>query len=163
MSFDSGCPPTPPVKLLFKKHSPFAVTPQRATSGAAGYDLCSSADVVVPPKSRSLIPTDLSFQFPRGVYGRIAPRSGLAVKFFIDVGAGVIDSDYRGIVSVLLFNFSDHNFNVRRGDRIAQLILERHLTPDLEERSGLDETVRGAAGFGSTGGFDTGVCPSSFS
>ena len=65
----------------------------------------------------------------------------------------MVDSDYRGIVSVLLFNFSEHNFNVRRGDRIAQMILERHLTPDLEERFALDQTERGSGGFGSTGGF----------
>lgn len=153
MSVDSGCPSTPPVKLLYQRHSPFAIAPAKATSGSAGYDLFSAADVVIPPHSRALIPTDLSFQFPRGVYGRIAPRSGLAVKFFIDVGAGVVDSDYRGIVSVLLFNFSEHNFNVRRGDRIAQMILERHLTPDLEERFALDQTERGSGGFGSTGGF----------
>ncbi|QJP03662.1 deoxyuridine triphosphatase [Aviadenovirus cerasi] len=142
-----------PVKLRSRSHSPFAVTPQRATSGAAGYDLCSAADVMVPAQGRALIPTDLSFHFPRGVYGRIAPRSGLAVKHFIDVGAGVIDPDYRGNVSVVLFNFSDSNFNVRRGDRIAQFILERHLTPDLEEVDRLVETARGASGFGSTGGF----------
>ena len=152
-SQDSGCPATPPVKLFFKRHSTSAFPPRRATSGSAGYDLYSSADVRVPPHGRALVPTDLSFQFPEGVYGRLAPRSGLAVKFFIDVGAGVVDNDYRGLVSVLLFNFSNHDFHVRRGDRVAQVILERYVSADVQEVVSLNSTERGASGFGSTGGF----------
>lgn len=93
---------------------------------------------------------------PEGTYGRIAPRSGLAVKSGISTGAGVIDADYRGEVKVLLFNHSDADFNIEKGDRIAQLILERIYTPEIEV---LDDnawevennTERGAGGFGSTG------------
>ncbi|AGL34670.1 dUTPase [Fowl aviadenovirus 5] len=142
-----------PVTLRYRRHSPYASPPMRATSGAAGYDLCSAADVIVPAQGRALIPTDLSFEFPKGVYGRLAPRSGLAVKHFIDVGAGVIDGDYRGIVCVLLFNFSDSDYHVRCGDRVVQLILERHLIADLHEVDHLRPTERGDSGFGSTGGF----------
>jgi dUTP pyrophosphatase len=83
--------------------------------------------------------------------GRIAPRSGLASKNFIDTGAGVIDADYRGPVKVLLFNHSDTDFAVSEGDRVAQLVLERIYTPDVLEVQELEESVRGAGGFGSTG------------
>ena len=83
--------------------------------------------------------------------GRIAPRSGLASKNFIDTGAGVIDADYRGPVKVLLFNHSDTDFAVQEGDRVAQLVLERIYTPEVLEVQELEESVRGAGGFGSTG------------
>lgn len=83
--------------------------------------------------------------------GRIAPRSGLAAKNSIDVGAGVIDADYRGPVKVLLFNHGETGFEVKEGDRVAQLVLERIYTPEVEEVEELEESVRGAGGFGSTG------------
>ena len=85
--------------------------------------------------------------------GRVAPRSGLASKHSIATGAGVIDADYRGPVKVLLFNHGEADFEVKEGDRIAQLVLERIFTPDVVEVAELDATVRGAGGFGSTGGF----------
>lgn len=88
---------------------------------------------------------------PEGTYGRIAPRSGLASKHFIDTGAGVIDADYRGEVKVLLFNHSDVDYEVKKGDRVAQLVLERIYTPEVMEVENLEESVRGAGGFGSTG------------
>ena len=88
--------------------------------------------------------TGLSISFPPGLYARIAPRSGLALKRFIDVGAGVVDADYRGEVGVVLFNHGDQDFEVKMGDRIAQLILERIDTPPVEEVQGLDSTVRGS-------------------
>lgn len=95
--------------------------------------------------------TDLAIAVPEGTYGRIAPRSGLAVKNFIDTGAGVIDADYRGQVKVLLFNHSEVDFEVKESDRIAQLVLERIYTPDVEVVEKLEESIRGAGGFGSTG------------
>ena len=104
--------------------------------------------------------TGLSISFPTGLYARIAPRSGLALKRFIDVGAGVVDADYRGEVGVVLFNHGDQDFEVKMGDRIAQLILEKIDTPPVEEVQGLEGTVRGSSGFGSTGmqlGNDTGM------
>ena len=83
--------------------------------------------------------------------GRIAPRSGLAVKHFIDTGAGVIDSDYRGEVKVLLFNHSEVDFDIKEGDRIAQLVIERIYTPEVVVVEELEKSVRGVGGFGSTG------------
>ena len=83
--------------------------------------------------------------------GRIAPRSGLASKHMIDTGAGVIDADYRGQVKVLLFNHGEADFEVKEGDRVAQLVLERIYTPEVLEVKELEESVRGAGGFGSTG------------
>jgi dUTP pyrophosphatase len=83
--------------------------------------------------------------------GRVAPRSGLASKHFIDTGAGVIDADYRGPVKVLLFNHGDADFPIAEGDRIAQLVLERIYTPEVVEAQELEESVRGVGGFGSTG------------
>jgi len=118
---------------------------------AAGYDLSSAEDIVIPAHSQRVVPTGLSIAVPVGCYGRIAPRSGLAVKHFIDVGAGVIDADYRGAVGVVLFNFSNVEFAIKRGDRIAQLILERIETPEVVVTDDLDATERAAGGFGSTG------------
>lgn len=95
--------------------------------------------------------TDIQIEVPEGHYGRVAPRSGLAWKNSIDVGAGVIDEDYRGNVGVILFNFSDVNFEIKKGDRIAQLICERISYPTVVEVDTLSETARGEGGFGSTG------------
>ena len=100
---------------------------------------------------KGIVKTGISLACPPGTYGRIAPRSGLAVKKFIDVGAGVIDADYRGEVGVVLFNFGDEDFTVNVGDRVAQLVLEKICMADAVEVEELTETERGAGGFGSTG------------
>jgi dUTP pyrophosphatase len=88
---------------------------------------------------------------PSEYYGRIAPRSSLAWKNHIDVGAGVIDEDYRGPIGVVLFNHSSEEFKITQGDRIAQLIITKIITPDVIVVEDLDDTVRGIGGFGSTG------------
>ncbi|WVZ60046.1 hypothetical protein U9M48_010116 [Paspalum notatum var. saurae] len=137
--------------LKVKKLSENAVLPSRGSSLAAGYDLSSAAEMVVPARGKALVPTDLSIAIPEGTYARIAPRSGLALKHSIDVGAGVIDADYRGPVGVILFNHSDADFAVKPGDRIAQMIIEVIATPEVAEVEDLDATVRGEGGFGSTG------------
>lgn len=134
-----------------KKLSEKAVLPTRGSSLSAGYDLSSAVVSKVPARGKALIPTDLSIAVPEGTYARIAPRSGLAWKHSIDVGAGVIDADYRGSVGVILFNYSDVDFEVKLGDRIAQLIIEKIVTPEVVEVEDLDATVRGEGGFGSTG------------
>ncbi|KAJ6687263.1 DEOXYURIDINE 5'-TRIPHOSPHATE NUCLEOTIDOHYDROLASE-LIKE [Salix purpurea] len=113
--------------------------------------LCSASAAKVPARGKALVPTDLSIAIPEGTYARIAPRSGLAWKHSIDVGAGVIDADYRGPVGVILFNHSDLDFEVKVGDRIAQLILQKIETGNAVKVEDLDATVRGAGGFGSTG------------
>jgi dUTP pyrophosphatase len=137
--------------LLIKRLSEHAVLPQRGSKGAAGYDLASAVDTTIPARGRAVVSTDLSIAIPSGTYARIAPRSGLAVKHFIDTGAGVVDEDYRGTVGVVLFNHGDADYQVKRGDRIAQLILERIVTPEVVEVDDLEATMRGAGGFGSTG------------
>ncbi|XP_050233343.1 deoxyuridine 5'-triphosphate nucleotidohydrolase-like [Mercurialis annua] len=134
-----------------KKLSDKAVLPTRGSPLSAGYDLASATEAKVPARGKALIPTDLSIAVPEGTYARIAPRSGLAWKHSIDVGAGVIDADYRGPVGVILFNHSDVDFEVKSGDRVAQLIIEKIITPNVLEVEDLDDTVRGEGGFGSTG------------
>jgi dUTP pyrophosphatase len=138
-------------ELRVKKLSEHATVPARASAHAAGYDLASAEDVVIPQRGKGLAKTDLAIAVPDGTYGRVAPRSGLALKRGIDVGAGVIDADYRGNVGVVLFNHGDEPFEIKRGDRIAQLILERIVTPPVALVDDLDATDRGAGGFGSTG------------
>src|SRR5207253_2868713 len=91
------------LKIYVKKLSQNATIPKRSSPLAAGYDLSSAKDIIVPARGKALVPTDLAIALPDGVYGRIAPRSGLAWKNHIDVGAGVIDQDYRGNVGVILF------------------------------------------------------------
>jgi len=126
--------------------------PTKGSIYSAGFDLYSAENVTIPAKSKGLVSTGISIAIPTDCYGRVAPRSGLANKNFIDVGAGVIDSDYRGELFVLLFNFSDTDFKVNIGDRIAQLILERIYNIDVAtEVDVLPDTIRGNNGFGSTG------------
>jgi dUTP pyrophosphatase len=128
-----------------------AVVPKRGSDFSAGSDLHSVLDYVIEPKSRCLISTGLKMKFPCNVYGRIAPRSGIALKNGIDVMAGVIDPDYTGEIKVLLYNSSDIKFEVQRGDRIAQIIFESFKYPSFHEVSEISETERSSGGFGSTG------------
>ncbi|KAJ6258658.1 Deoxyuridine 5'-triphosphate nucleotidohydrolase [Drechslerella dactyloides] len=137
--------------LLIKKLTDKAKAPTRGSAFAAGYDMYASEDITIPKGGKGLVETGLSMAVPDGCYGRIAPRSGLASKNFIDTGAGVIDADYRGPVKILLFNHSDVDFEVKEGDRVAQLILERIYTPEVVVVENLEESVRGAGGFGSSG------------
>jgi len=137
--------------LHVKKLSEFAIIPKRGSEYSAGLDLSSAGDYVVPARGKQLIKTDLAIAIPEGTYARIAPRSGLAWKNSIDVGAGVVDYDYRGNVGVILFNHSDENFLVKHGDRVAQLILEKICMAEVEEVDHLFETTRNNGGFGSTG------------
>ena len=139
------------MSLKVKKLTPDAQLPTRGSAGAAGYDLQSTESCVVMPGKRTVVSTGLSFEFPGGVYGRIAPRSGLAVKHGIQVGAGVVDSDYRGEVKVVLFNHDVNPYIIKPGYRIAQLILERCENPEVEEIVDTAMTQRGEGGFGSTG------------
>ncbi|XP_028111384.1 deoxyuridine 5'-triphosphate nucleotidohydrolase-like [Camellia sinensis] len=142
---------------------PHATRPIRATDGAVGYDLTSIAMYVIPAYGRTLISTGLAMEIPCGMYGRIAPRSGLALLHGIDVGAGVIDPDYRGEIKVLLFNHNQEEFEVRAGDRIAQIIFEKVSLPRMVEKDARNlcdirnderhdaRNWRSTEGFGSTG------------
>ena len=113
------------------------------TSEAAGYDLAAAQTAVCPAHGKVLVKTGLSIAMPPGCYGRIAPRSGLALKKFIDVGAGVVDADYRGELGVVLFNFGDSDFQINMGDKVAQLIFEKIKTPAIKEVNSLEDTDRG--------------------
>jgi dUTP pyrophosphatase len=141
------------MSLKIKKLAPHAILPSRATPQSAGYDLYSSEGYVLLPGHRIVVSTGIQVQLPPGVYGRIAPRSGLAVKHGLGIGAGVIDADYQGELKIVLFNHDlRNNFVIRPGYRVAQLVLEYIATPEVEEVLEFDQvTERGAGGFGSTG------------
>uniref|UniRef100_A0A914PX70 Deoxyuridine 5'-triphosphate nucleotidohydrolase n=1 Tax=Panagrolaimus davidi TaxID=227884 RepID=A0A914PX70_9BILA len=127
-----------------------AQEPAYGTLSAAGADIYSYEETTVPSGGKALISTGIKLSVKPGHYGRIAPRSGLAVKNFIDVGAGVeVGGDEE--IKVLLFNYGDTDFQVKKGDRIAQIIAERIANIEMKEVKHLSETKRGTAGFGSTG------------
>ena len=142
--------------MEFTKLSENAITPTRGTPESAGLDLYSANDYVIIPQERMLIKTDISIKIPKGYYGRIADRSSMAWKKGAHVIAGVIDSDYRGPVGVVLYNLSKTDIiNIKQGERIAQLVITPINSIELHEVSNEDfhstETERGEGGFGSTG------------
>jgi dUTP pyrophosphatase len=131
---------------------PNAKLPVRSTSFAAGYDLHSPIDsLTIPPGEQVLIKTGVKVCIPQGWCGQIWPRSGLAYKNRIDRRAGLIDSDYRGEIGVILVNESKEPFIVQKGDRIAQMVLVRHGDMQVVMVESLEESERGEGGFGSTG------------
>lgn len=150
-----------PQELQVLLLSPNARAPTRGSVGAAGYDLYAAEKTIVVKNSTVPVPTDIAVAIPDGYYGRVAPRSGLALKG-ITVRAGVVDQDYRGPINVLLsFTSSGKEklgmwimptfYLVKKGDRIAQLILEKIATPPVRIVPELPPTERGSGGFGSTG------------
>ena len=133
---------------------PTAILPSRGSVGAAGFDLYSADHYVVFPGQRVVVSTGIGLQrLPGGTYGRIAPRSGLAVKHGLDTLAGVVDPDYRGEIKVVLLNTDMRvPFVIKPGYRIAQLILEKYEVDDvIEVAEATMDTERGSGGFGSTG------------
>ena len=141
---------TAPLLLPVKLMSEHARLPERKSAGAAGYDLYSAERKCIKAGRRDMVHTHIALKIPDGHYGRVAPRSSLALKS-IDVEAGVIDSDYRGEVCIVLSNSSKEDFHVDAGDRIAQLILEKCSFARVVSVESLDGTKRGKGGFGSTG------------
>ena len=137
--------------LQVKRLKDSSKLPSRGSEFSAGYDLYASESVVVKSKNRALVPTGIAISVPLGTYGRIAPRSGLAVKHGINVGAGVIDLDFRGELMIAIFNHGNADYTINAGDRVAQLILEKIDTPAVLEVKELQKTTRGTSGFGSTG------------
>lgn len=127
--------------------------PARSSAEAAGYDLVysASAKVSIYPGAQAMLPTGYAWAIPYGMVGLIRPRSGLALQRGIDVQAGVIDADYRGQVGVILINHGHETVIIEPGQRIAQMVVLPCLLTDVSEVSDLDETERGAGGFGSTG------------
>lgn len=129
--------------------------PSYATQGSSGLDVRAavSQDIILKPGSFELVPTNFSVEIPVGYEIEVRPRSGLAAEFGIGVlnSPGTIDSDYRGEVKIILFNFGKENFKISRGDRIAQMILSKVYSAQLVETENLQESTRGKGGFGHTG------------
>lgn len=140
------------IKVINKGHQPL---PQYATPQSAGMDLRANLteSIVLKPLERCLVPTGLFIALPEGYEAQVRPRSGLALKKGITVlnAPGTIDADYRGEVGVLLVNLSQEEFVVNDGERVAQMVIARHETADFVEVAELDETERGAGGYGHTG------------
>ena len=141
------------VKLMLLPHGQGLELPAYATSGAAGLDLRAAEAVVLKPSARYLMPTGIAIALPLGHEAQVRPRSGLAVKHGVTVlnAPGTIDEDYRGEIKVPLINHGTDDFIIKRGDRIAQLVIAPVTKARLIEVSSLDETMRGAGGFGSSG------------
>lgn len=128
--------------------------PSRQTTGSAGFDLASAEpDFVLAPGERRLVSTGLAVEIPPGIEGQVRPRSGLALRHGITMpnAPGTIDSDYRGELRVILQNLGTEPVTIVRGDRIAQLVFARYETPELVDATELEQSSRGAGGFGSTG------------
>jgi dUTP pyrophosphatase len=140
------------IKIINKSRNPL---PAYQTNHSAGMDLCADLDdsIAIEPLERKLIGTGLSVSLPVGFEAQIRPRSGLAFKHGLTVlnSPGTIDADYRGEIKVLLINLSSERFVINNGDRIAQMIVSTHETVDWKAVSELDETDRGAGGYGHTG------------
>ena len=137
--------------IKFHKITTDAKIPTRGSEGAAGFDLYAHSMHDLRPMDRTVISTGITAEIPPNAVGIIKPRSGLAVRYGIDTMAGVIDSDYRGEVRVLLINQGEEMYKIRPGDRIAQILFIPVILNAVEADSYLSETERGASGFGSTG------------
>jgi dUTP pyrophosphatase len=148
--------PVIPIQRL--AHAEGLPLPAYETTGAAGMDLraavAEDAPMVLRPGGRAMVPTGYAFAVPLGYEAQVRPRSGLAAKAGVTClnTPGTIDSDYRGEVKVILINLGEEDFTIRRGDRIAQMIIAPVVQASWSEVDSLDETLRGAGGFGSTGG-----------
>ncbi|MBI5111451.1 MAG: dUTP diphosphatase [Rhodovulum sp.] len=147
----------PALRVRRLPHGADLPLPASQSAAAAGLDLLAAvpadAPLVLPPGGRALVPTGLALALPPGTEGQVRPRSGLAARHGVTVlnAPGTVDADYRGEVQVILANFGDDPFVIERGARIAQLVVAPVLHVAIEETASLDDTARGAGGFGSTG------------
>ena len=138
-------------KLLLKKLDPGAIIPTKANRFDAGYDLYALNGAIIDKHSHKLIKTGVSMAIPEGHVGLIWPRSGMAYKHGLDVFAGVIDSGYRGDIGVILYNSQYSSYHVSKGDRIAQILIQKVEDYELIEVENLEDSQRGKGGFGSSG------------
>ena len=140
------------IKIVNKSSHPL---PEYATALAAGMDLRANLEqpIVLKPLERTLVPTGIYLQLPEGYEAQIRPRSGLAIKHGIGIvnSPGTIDADYRGEVRVILVNLSNEDFTIQDGERVCQMVIAQHARVEWENVESLDETQRGAGGFGHTG------------
>jgi dUTP pyrophosphatase len=144
------------VKIMRLSHSDKSISlPQYATAGSAGMDIfaMNEDEIVIKQFETALIPTGFSIELPDGFEAQIRPRSGLAIKYGIGIlnSPGTIDSDYRGEVKIILSNFGKSDFSVKKGDKIAQMIISKYERIEWNEASSLNDTDRGTGGFGHTG------------
>lgn len=145
------------IQFIWLEHGRGLEAPRQQTSGAAGVDLLAALGVsetlTIEPGKRALVPTGMAIALPNGYEAQVRPRSGLAAKFGVTVlnTPGTIDADYRGEIKVILINHGEAPFEIRRGDRIAQMVVAPVTAVQFELKEALDETQRGAGGFGSTG------------
>ena len=141
-----------PLKIKLKRLDKTLPLPKYQTEGSSGLDLYAREDCVIKPGDFKTIPTGISVEVPYGMEGQVRPRSGLASKSGIGIlnSPGTIDSDYRGEIKVILFNLSNKDYKIKKGDRIAQLVITSVVQVDLEEVESLEETDRNKGGFGST-------------
>ena len=137
---------------------PMAKVPTKGSPRAADHDLYANEDKLIPRQGQEIVNTGLAITVPQGTYGRIAPRSGLAVKYRIAVNAGVIDADYTGEVTVVLLNLGEEEYQVKKGERIAQLITEKITESECQEVEALQETERKDKGFGSSDNKKASIC-----
>ncbi|HEY9897757.1 MAG TPA: dUTP diphosphatase [Pantanalinema sp.] len=138
------------VSVRFQRLSEAAIAPRVSQAGDVAADLFAAASVRVPARGRAMVPTDIALELPPGFRARVHSRSGLSLKHGIEAGAGLIDNSYRHAVGVLLYNFSDDDYHVTPGDRIAQLCVERYTEPRFEEVESVAATRR-TTGWGSSG------------
>ena len=139
------------IKIKVKKLHPSAIIPSYAHPGDAGMDIYSVEDVIIKAGERALVATGLSIEFPAGNVALVWDKSGLAAKNGIKTMAGVIEYTYRGEYKIVMFNTSKQDFEIKKGQKIAQLLIQPIMTADVEEVNELSDTARGVGGFGSTG------------
>ncbi len=140
-----------PLEIKVKKIREDAKMPSYAHPGDAGMDLYSIESYIIPPHEKKIVQTGISMEIPEGYFGSIRDRSGLAAKYGIHALGGVIDSGYRGEIGVILINLGKERFEIKKGDKIAQLLIQKIESPKILEVTDLSETSRGVGGFGSTG------------
>ena len=143
------------IQIKILDHAKDLALPHYATPLAAGMDMLAAidADIILKPLERALVPTGLCIALPAGYEAQVRPRSGLAAKNGITVlnSPGTIDADYRGEIKAILVNLSQDEFRIERGMRVAQMVIAKHEQAEWQVVTDLDETARGAGGFGSTG------------
>lgn len=138
------------IKIKIKKLKQDAKLPEYAHQGDAGMDIFSVEDTIIGPKQRKLISTGLSIELPKGYVSLVWDKSGIASKGLTTI-AGVLDYTYRGEYKILLLNISDQDYKIKKGDKIAQILIQKVETAEIEEVNELSDTIRGEGGFGSTG------------
>ena len=136
------------VTIKYTTSSQLAIRPKRATTTSVGLDLFSPLTTMILPQRQHLINTELKFQIPPTHYGQLETKSGMAYNCGVFVMGGVIDSDYRGDVGVILSNASEYPYTIQQGEGIAQMVLHKAIIPELKEVEMLDPTFRGSRGFG---------------